>query len=174
MKELLSWTIKSNGAIILVMENNHSKKETRLEKIALHLTNSIGSPISIIVHSFFFVGIFSLELFGFSFDKIMLILTTVVSLEAIYLAIFIQMTVNRHAQELSEISEDVEDISEDVEEISKDIDDIQEDVEDLGEEMEKDDKETKIKRQHNQDKILHIESILKELLLEVRELKDKK
>lgn len=156
------------------MEKNQSRKETLLEKLAIKLTHSIGSPISIIIHSFFFVGIFSLQWIGLDFDKILLILTTVVSLEAIYLAIFIQMTVNRHAHELSEISEDVEDISEDVEEISKDIDVIQEDVEDLGEEMEKDDEETKIKRQHNQDKILHIESILKELILEVRELKDKK
>ena len=156
------------------LEKNQLRKNTPLEKLAIKLTNSIGSPFSIIIHSIFFVGIFALQWFGFSFDKIMLILTTAVSLEAIYLAIFIQMTVNRHAHELSEISEDVEDISEDVEEISKDIDDIQEDVEDLGEEIEKDDKETKIKRQHSQDKILHIESILKELIIEVRELKDKK
>ena len=155
-------------------EKNQSQKEALLENLAIKITNSLGSPFSIIIHSFFFVGIFALQLFGLSFDKIMLILTTLVSLEAIYLSIFIQMTVNRHAQELTEISEDVEDISEDVEEISKDIDDIQEDVEDLGEEMEKDDEDSEQKHQSNQNKILHIESILKELLLEVKELKDKK
>ncbi|MFZ2976117.1 MAG: hypothetical protein WA055_05830 [Candidatus Moraniibacteriota bacterium] len=155
-------------------EKNQSKKETLLEKLAIKITDQVGSPFSIILHSIFFVGIFSLQWFGLNFDKIMLILTTLVSLEAIYLSIFIQMTVNRHAHELSEISEDVEDISEDVEEISKDIDDIQEDVEDLGEEIEKDDAETELEHQNNQNKILHIESILKELLIEIRELKDKK
>lgn len=160
------------------MENNQGKKlihrETSLEKLAIKITDHIGSPFSIIIHSIFFVGIFSLQWFNFKFDQIMLILTTLVSLEAIYLSIFIQMTVNRHAHELSEIGDDVEDISEDVEEISKDIDDIQENVEDLGEEMEKDDEETELKHQNNQNKIIHIEGILRELLSEIRELKDKK
>jgi uncharacterized membrane protein len=148
-------------------EKNHSKKETRLNRLALKTTNWIGSPSSIIIHSIFFVGIFSLQWLGLSFDKIMLILTTVVSLEAIYLAIFIQMTVNRHAHELSEISEEVEDIGED-------IGDIQENVEGLEEEMEKDDIEMLEKHQKDQEKILHVEGILKELLVEIRDLKDKK
>ena len=172
------WTKKIKRPILKIMENKKEssqiKKETKLEGLAIKMTNGLGSPTSIIIHSIFFVGIFALQWFGFAFDKILLILTTVVSLEAIYLAIFIQMTVNRHAQELSEISEDVEDISEGMEEISKDTDDIQEDVEDLGEEMEKDDEEIEIKHKDSQNKIQHIESILKELILEVRELKDKK
>ena len=40
----------------------------------------------------------------------MLILTTIVSLEAIYLSIFIQMSVNHHSYRLDEVSEDIEDI----------------------------------------------------------------
>ena len=43
-----------------------------------------------------------------------------------------------------------------------------------GDEDEKDDEETEIKHKDSQNKIQHIESILKELILEVRELKDKK
>ena len=58
---------------------------------------------------------------------ILLILTTIVSLEAIYLAIFIQMTVNRQAESLAEVEEDLEDIEEDIEDISQDIDEIQQD-----------------------------------------------
>lgn len=50
-----------------------------------------------------------------------MILTTAVSLEAIYLAIFIQMTVNRTTESLAGVEEDIDDIQED-------IDDIQEDV----------------------------------------------
>lgn len=49
----------------------------------------------------------------------LLVLTTVVSLEAIYLSIFIQMTVNHQARELAELSEDVDEIQEDIEEISE-------------------------------------------------------
>lgn len=155
-------------------KQNFKKNSSRLENLALGTTHYIGSSFSIVLHSIFFVGIFSLQWFDFSFDKIMLILTTAVSLEAIYLSIFIQMTVNHQGHTLAEVSEDVDDISEDVEEISKDIDDIQEDVEDLGEEIEKGDEELAMKHQTGQEKVIHIESILKELLQEVRELKDKK
>jgi len=72
---------------------------------------------------------------GISASDILLILTTIVSLEAIYLAIFIQMTVNKHSEELEEVSEDIGEIQEDVEEIQKDVDEIQEDVEDIQEEV---------------------------------------
>lgn len=66
-----------------------------------------------------------------TWDLMLLALTTIVSLEAIYLAIFIQMTVNRQAIELAEVSEDVEDIQEDIEEIQEDVGEIQEDVEEI-------------------------------------------
>ncbi len=111
-------------------------KASRVESLALAAPQYLGSPTSLILHTCFFVGIFTLQLFGFSFDQIMLILTTLVSLEAIYLSLFIQMTVNQHAKQIEEVSEDVEDISEDVEEISKDIDTIQEDVEEISEDVE--------------------------------------
>lgn len=156
------------------MEIKQKKNGSRLENLALGTTHYIGSSFSLVLHSIFFVGIFSLQWLDFSFDQIMLILTTVVSLEAIYLSIFIQMTVNHQGHTLAEVSEDVDDISEDVEEISKDIDDIQEDVEDLGEEIEKGDEKLAMKHQTGQEKVIHIENILKELLQEVRELKDKR
>jgi len=167
--------------MVNIPEKKINKSNAKLETMALKITSYIGSSYSIIIHTIFFVGIFSLQWFGFGFDKIMLILTTAVSLEAIYLAIFIQMTVNHQSHKLAEVSEDVEDISEDVEEISKDIDDIQEDmediqedVEDISEDMEKDDEDLNLKHQTQQEKILHMEAILKELLSEVRELKDKR
>jgi predicted nucleic acid-binding Zn-ribbon protein len=76
-----------------------------------------------------FVLAFVLVFLGVDFDKVLLVLTTLVSLEAIYLAIFIQMTVNRNTQSLEEVEEDIDEIQEDVEGIEKDIDEIQEDVE---------------------------------------------
>ncbi len=117
-------------------KKRHGNEETSLERTALLMTSYIGSPISLIIHSIFFVGIFGLQLVGFSFEEILLILTTIVSLEAIYLSIFIQITVNHQAKRIKEVGEDVEVISEDVEEISKDIDDIQEDVEEISEDVE--------------------------------------
>lgn len=169
------------------------ERPDNLEHLALQAPKYLGSVPSLALHTFFFVGIFSLAWFGFSFDQILLILTTVVSLEAIYLAIFIQMTVNRHAEQIEEVSEDVEelsenveDISEDVEEISKDIDtiqedvkeiseeveDISEDVEELGEEIEKDDKEDAAERTQDMKRVERLETVLEELLKEVRGMKN--
>ena len=108
----------------------------KFEDFSKKLTRWIGSPQSIFVHTIFFAGMFSLRLFDISSSDVLLILTTVVSLEAIYLSIFIQMTVNEHAEELEEVSEDIEGIQEDVGEIQKDVDEIQENVEDIQEEME--------------------------------------
>jgi low affinity Fe/Cu permease len=105
--------------------------EKKFENFSRKLTRWIGSPQSLIVHTIFFVGIFSLHFFDFSSSDILLILTTLVSLEAIYLSIFIQMTVNRHGEELEEVSEDIEEIQEDVEEIQENVDEIQEDVEEI-------------------------------------------
>lgn len=59
-------------------------------------------------------------------EIVLLVLTTAVSLEAIYLAIFIQMTVNRNTASLAEVEEDIDEIQEDIDEIQEDIDEIEE------------------------------------------------
>lgn len=97
----------------------------KFDNFSKRITRWIGSPQSIILHTIFFIGIFSLRFFGVTSSDILLVLTTIVSLEAIYLAIFIQMTVNKHAEELEEVSEDIEEIQEDVEEIQEDVEEIQ-------------------------------------------------
>lgn len=102
----------------------------KLEKLSERLTNWIGTPISIAVHTLVFVGIFSLKFLGFSVDQILLILTTAVSLEAIYLSIFIQMSVNKTKIKIAGVEKDIDDIQEDVQEISEDIEDINEDDDD--------------------------------------------
>jgi low affinity Fe/Cu permease len=154
------------------------KRSDELERIALAAPGYIGSVPSLTLHTIGFVGIFALQWFGFSFDQILLILTTVVSLEAIYLAIFIQMTVNRQAAQIEEVSEDVEEISkdidtiqEDVKEIGEEVEDISEDVEELGEEIEKDDKEDAVERSQDMKRIERLETVLEELLAEVRGMK---
>lgn len=123
---------------------------SEIEKIALSVTKGIGSIWSVLIHTLLFVGAFTFILLGVAVDRVLLILTTVVSLEAIYLSIFIQMSVNHQARalatvekEIDEIAEDVEGIAEDVEgiqedvqEISQDVEEIQEDVEEIAEDVE--------------------------------------
>ncbi len=92
----------------------------------------IGSVQSVIVHSVFFVVCFLLPILQIvEWDQMLLVLTTVVSLEAIYLAIFIQMSVNKSTEHIEDLKEDVTEIQEDIEEISDDIEDIQEDIEEI-------------------------------------------
>lgn len=68
-------------------------------------------------------------------DKVLLILTTAVSLEAIYLAIFIQMTVNRTTTSLAGVEKDIGDIQEDVDSLEVNFKGISNDyVEDDAEE----------------------------------------
>lgn len=167
-----------------------------VQKTALTVTRWVGSPISIIVHSVLFLGSFFLAFSGFvSFDRMLLVLTTLVSLEAIYLSIFIQMTINYTSQtieevekdideiqedidemqedveeiqeDVEEISEDVEDISEDVDEIQKDVDELQEDVEDIEESDDADEK----RKNEQKNAIAAIQSDLKRLLDDMERLK---
>src|ERR1700750_477302 len=117
------------------------KKETEkteiLEKIANGITWWVGSIPSLIVHTLFFITSFLLPMLNLvEFDKMLLILTTVVSLEAIYLAIFIQMSVNKSHEKIEDIQEDIEEISEDIEDIQEDIEEISEDIEEISEDIE--------------------------------------
>lgn len=125
------------------MQKNKKKK---LPKITAseRLTKWIGTPASLLVHTLFFIACLFLIFAGFEPERVMLVLTTIVSLEAIYLAIFIQMTVNRSVESLREVEEDIEEIAEDVEELTEDIGEIAEDVEELAEEFEEEKKENPI------------------------------
>lgn len=118
-----------------MVKNIQPQKLSVLEKVSIKLTNWVGTPGSIVVHTLLFIGIFSLGFFGFTIDKILLILTTAVSLEAIYLSIFIQMTVNRQGESIEDIEEDIEDIQEDVEDLSEDVEDIGEDIDKIQDEV---------------------------------------
>jgi low affinity Fe/Cu permease len=99
--------------------------------LAARFTRWIGSSSSIVVHTIIFILCFVAVLFGFDLDKVLLVLTTAVSLEAIYLAIFIQMSVNNQGQSIQEVEKDIDEIQEDIDEIQEDVDEIQEDVEEV-------------------------------------------
>lgn len=107
-----------------------------IERFAIKATQSIGSTNSILVHTALFMMSFMMYFIGFDLNNILLVLTTIVSLEAIYLSIFIQMSVNRQARKLHAVSKDIEEIQEDVEEIQEDVEEIQEDVDEIGKDVE--------------------------------------
>ena len=138
------------------MKDLRKKSELKIERISILATRWIGSTSSLFVHSLIFIVSFTLYFYGIPMDKILLVLTTLVSLEAIYLSIFIQMSVNRQAHNLKKVARDIDDIQED-------IDDIQEDVEDIQEEDEDDKKDDEM--------LERIEDTLGKLIEEVIDLK---
>lgn len=165
------------------MKDRLKRNKIKLEKSADKATRWIGSTKSLITHTVIFVAAFSLPFFGISFDRVLLVLTTVLSLEAIYLAIFIQMSVNKNTKDIEIIQEDVEDIQEDVDEIQKDVDEIQEDVEEIEkdvdeiqediEEIEEDSTEDQEIEQKEAQAIIAIKTILTQLQKEIEKLKNK-
>lgn len=135
-------------------------------------TSAIGSRKSVVVHTVVFVGIFALPFFGIDLDTVLLVLTTLVSLEAIYLAIFIQMTVNQNTESLEEVEENIDEIQEDVEELQEDVDEIQEDVEEIQEDVEEIHDEVEESGELTPEaKLDSIRHILSELIKEIDELK---
>lgn len=173
-------------------EEIRKKSIDAIERLARRSTNWVGSVNSILIHTALFIFAFTLFFFGIDINKILLVVTTLVSLEAIYLAIFIQMTVNRQGRRLravardvediqegvEEIQEDVEGIEKDVDEIQKDVDEIQEDVEEIQEDVEEiqeeedgDDRVTGGKV--DEVTLTHIQTLLSELAKDIKELKDK-
>ena len=154
-----------------------SPVQRKINAAAKSATDWIGSVSSLLVHTALFIVSFSLVLFGYDFDKILLTVTTVVSLEAIYLAIFIQMAINQQSQSLEGVEEDidviqerVEDIHEDVEDIHDDVEDIQKDVDEIQVEA---DEEEAIHQKHDVT-LDKIEGALGEIIKEIEKMKGAK
>lgn len=114
-----------------VMTRLERRQINKLKDFSITLTHWVGTPESVLLHTIAFIAIFGLYFFGLTVDKILLILTTAVSLEAIYLSLFIQLTVNRTTSSLRAVEEDIEDISEDVKELEGDVEEISEDIDQI-------------------------------------------
>jgi len=152
--------------------NINEQGKIQLEKTADKATRWIGSTSSLVVHTIFFVIAFILPFTGaLSFQEMLLILTTIVSLEAIYLAIFIQMSVNKNSQDIEIIQEDVGEIQEDIEEIEEDIDEIQKDVDEIQEDIEVETVKDTIIEKKEADRLASIQSLLLKLQQEIATLK---
>ena len=146
------------------------KQRLKLEKAAEVTTRWIGSFSSLIIHTIFFIISFALSyLHIISLDQMLLVLTTIVSLEAIYLSIFIHMTVNRNSQAIEIIQEDVGEIQEEIEDIGEDIDEIQKDVDEIQDDTESEE----IIEKKEAAALANIQAILLNLQKEIEVLKKK-
>ncbi len=149
---------------------NQNGKKIRLDRAAEITTRWIGSYSSLIVHTLFFIVCFVASVSGWiGFDSMLLILTTIVSLEAIYLSIFIQMSVNRNTQAIDIIQEDVGEIQEDIEDIEEDIDEIQKDVDVIQDDSQND----QVLEKKEAETLKNIQAILLNLQKEIEVLKRK-
>lgn len=148
-------------------------KKKNLDKVPFEerISKSIGSVASLYVHTAIFTIAFLLIALGFSTEIVLLTLTTLVSLEAIYLSILIQIAVNKNTQSLEEVEEDLDEIQEDLDEIADDVEDIQEDIDDIEEEVD-DIEEGDNKRDNEVNvKFKNIDEQLNLILQEIKNLK---
>lgn len=159
------------------MASNDSSKKL-MEKWAEGITRWVGSTTSVLLHTALFIVCFILPQIGIvSFERMLLVLTTIVSLEAIYLSIFIQMSLNQNNQSIEEIQQDIEEIGEDIEEIQKDVDEIQEDVVEIQEdvvEIQEDVTEDQVNEKKEAEILLSIQATLLSLQKEIEQLKSGK
>ncbi len=138
----------------------------------------VGSPASLALHTVAFIAAFTLSIARLvDWNLMLLVLTTVVSLEAIYLAIFIQFSVNRQAASLKGVEEDVESIQVDVEELGEhveglkeDVEEIQEDVAEISEDTEEDTAE-EVRKQKQAEMLEGLTNDVKHLLAQLESLK---
>lgn len=119
---------------------------------------------SLVSHTTFFIICFVAVLLKWlDLNTMLLVLTTVVSLEAIYLAIFIQMTVNENTTSLRGVEDDIDEIQEDVEELGEDMDEIQEDLEEMSEEDEEEERREREQAVTLEQLTSHVRQILADL-----------
>lgn len=143
----------------------------RIEKTALAVTRWIGSPASLVVHTVLFVTSFLAVDFGFiAWNEMLLLVTTIVSLEAIYLSIFIQLTINYTTQELEEVGEDIDEIQKDIDELQEDVEDISEDVEEITE-VETEEEARKLEQKKT---LADIQNDLRRLMQDIEKLQQPK
>ncbi|MBP9771948.1 MAG: DUF1003 domain-containing protein [Candidatus Pacebacteria bacterium] len=141
------------------------------------LTGALGSPASLVVHTVLFIAAFILPFFGISIDRVLLVLTTVVSLEAIYLALFIQMTVNRNTESLEDLEEDIEEVQEDIGELGEEIGEITEDLGEITEDIDEIYEEDAVDDLHDERvgaALANIQTDLTRIMGEIERLKEKR
>ena len=101
-----------------------------MEQGSKNITKWIGSIQSVTLHTIVFIISFILPFMKIlTFERMLLGLTTIVSLEAIYLSIFIQMSLNMSHENIEILQEDIGEIQKDVDQIGEGIDEMLEEEE---------------------------------------------
>ena len=158
-----------------------TENSTMLDKMADSVISWIGSTSSLVFHTFLFITSFLLPLFKVvDFEEMLLVLTTIVSLEAIYLSIFIQMSVNKSnkhieviKEDVNEIQEDIDEIQEDIDEIQEDIDEIQEDIDEIADDEDEDEHKEKAQKVILKSNVSNNKQEIKELKAKIHDLQAK-
>ena len=111
------------------------EKNKLIQLGASNITKWIGSTTSVIFHTLLFIVSFTLPYTGYvTYERMLLFLTTIVSLEAIYLSIFIQMSINMSHENIEVIHDNIEELGENIEELGENIEEIQEEMHEEDEE----------------------------------------
>lgn len=158
-----------------------TENSTMLDKMADSVISWIGSTASLVFHTLLFITSFLLPLFKVvNFEEMLLVLTTIVSLEAIYLSIFIQMSVNKSnkhieviKEDVNEIQEDIDEIQEDIDEIQEDIDEIQEDIDEIADDEDEDEHKEKAQKVILKSNVSNNKQEIKELKAKIHDLQAK-
>ena len=158
-----------------------TENSTMLDKMADSVISWIGSTASLVFHTLLFITSFLLPLFKVvDFEEMLLVLTTIMSLEAIYLSIFIQMSVNKSnkhieviKEDVNEIQEDIDEIQEDIDEIQEDIDEIQEDIDEIADDEDEDEHKEKAQKVILKSNVSNNKQEIKELKAKIHDLQSK-
>ena len=158
-----------------------TENSTMLDKMADSVISWIGSTASLVFHTLLFITSFLLPLFKVvEFEEMLLVLTTIVSLEAIYLSIFIQMSVNKSnkhieviKEDVNEIQEEIDEIQEDIDEIQEDIDEIQEDIDEIADDEDEDEHKEKAQKVILKSNVSNNKQEIKELKAKIHDLQSK-
>ena len=158
-----------------------TENSTMLDKMADSVISWIGSTASLVFHTLLFITSFLLPLFKVvDFEAMLLVPTTIVSLEAIYLSIFIQMSVNKSnkhieviKEDVNEIQEDIDEIQEDIDEIQEDIDEIQEDIDEIADDEDEDEHKEKAQKVILKSNVSNNKQEIKELKAKIHDLQAK-
>jgi uncharacterized membrane protein len=140
-----------------------------LEYLSTNISRLMGSMNSLIIHTILFLLSYLLIFLGFNEEKIFDLLTNIVSLEAIYLSIFLLMSGNLQLKKLHDVATNVHDVATNVKEIQEDVDEIQDNIDEIQEDIDE------IQEDQDDDEILNkIDTTLNVLIKEVAELKKRK
>jgi F0F1-type ATP synthase membrane subunit b/b' len=139
-----------------------------IDTISDRITIWVGSTVSLLIHTIWFLLAFSSHwFFGWGFDFILLVLTTVVSLEAIYISIFIQRAVNQQSIRLHDVEESIDDVEEALDDVEEALDDVEEALDDVEETLSEEEEEEKAAN----DLRPSMEELMKEMRALLEEMK---